>query len=195
MRQLRSPLVIASLVSCLLACHRRGTEQSGAVRAPGSSSAAPLQTAPAPVPSIDKLANAEPLLIAGKPTGYVTLPSGLIVRQSVQECPSQLPTRGCPNRDTYGGACQKDSDCQQSANGYCHRRGLEAGCSCDYGCTRDEQCGTGRVCVCGNPVGVCVDARCDEKTACTGVCSTFLKDGGYAPMACREHAEPSTRSD
>lgn len=191
MKAFRSLFVVVPLTACLAACPGKETTAHGG--APTGPTAAPMPASPAP--SVDKLAGAEPLLVAGKPTGYVVLPNQLIARRNVQDCPSQLPTRGCPNVGKGAEACRKDSDCQQGLNGYCHRRGLEPGCSCDYGCVNDEQCGPGRVCVCSNPVGVCVESECDEKTECPAVCATYLKDGGYAAMACRDHAEPPTRSD
>ena len=192
MKSVRFPSAGYAILLTIMACRGRGADATASDTSSVSGSAPSAALAPS-APPLDKFAGGEPLLIAGKPTGYVKLPSGLLVRREVQSCPSQLPTAGCPKQSS--GTCRQDSDCKQGTNAYCHRRGLENGCNCDYGCLNDSECHSGQVCVCSNPVGVCVDAVCDDKTACAGVCGTFFKDGQYVPMACREKADAPTRSD
>jgi hypothetical protein len=196
MKESRSLFFVCLLARSLCACEDPGAGSSRAVPARDATirsttpSASLARATNAPQP------DAQPVLIAGKPTGYFSLPNGLLVRRKVQACPSQLPTRGCLNKNKKAQSCGVDSECTQGKNGYCHRRGLAPSCNCDYGCLTDSECGSGEICICSNPVGRCVKAHCDEKTACErGTCSTFLKGNRYVDMTCREAAEPAEKTD
>jgi len=84
--------------------------------------------------------------------------------------------------------CSSDSDCTNHPNGYCSQfdpaGGLPPGCSCYYGCQTDADCGTGQVCLCGNPVGQCVPASCTSDADCgTGLLCTMSAPLGTCPSA------------
>lgn len=67
--------------------------------------------------------------------------------------------------------CISDSDCNVIPYGYCTRSATaNVGplTECRYGCTTDQECGGGAVCLCGDPVGTCVTALCTSDDDCAG---------------------------
>jgi hypothetical protein len=70
----------------------------------------------------------------------------------------------------------QDSDCTSAPHGYCATNppGAPPGHFCYYGCTNDGECAEGQICVCGDPVGHCVQATCTEDKACPGgLCASY----------------------
>ncbi len=66
--------------------------------------------------------------------------------------------------------CIADSECSAAPNGHCEVAGpgtLNL-TECLYGCTQDYECGSGNVCLCGAPVGRCVNAACQTDGDCGG---------------------------
>ncbi|WP_044986242.1 ferritin-like domain-containing protein [Sorangium cellulosum] len=125
----------------------------------------------------------EPVLVAGQNTGYVRCAGGWMHRAEVITCPSPLPRpEAC--KDTGGGAgsCSSDADCTERPHGFCSPGlGGEAppGCFCHYGCTTDAECNEGQICLCGDPVGQCVQARCTSDQDCgTVLCSSYVLNPG-----------------
>jgi hypothetical protein len=101
-----------------------------------------------------------PLVVGGVDTGYDTCAGGALRRRAVVGCPSLLPRAGggvCPPGGGVG--CSSDKDCTDKPLGIC-QSGDPGGCFCIYGCARDSDCGSGEVCVCGDPVGRCEPASC-----------------------------------
>jgi hypothetical protein len=132
--------------------------------------------------------NPSPLLVANVDTGYDTCEGGTLRRRAVVDCPSLLLSRagdacsepdGGPDGGIYS-ECASDKDCTSHPNGYC---GYEAflvdagspGCYCSYGCLRDADCGSGNVCVCGDPVGYCVSAICSSDASCLPGCDCVAR--------------------
>jgi hypothetical protein len=117
--------------------------------------------------------------VGGKPTGVEVCANGAVHRREAIECPSLLPRADvCPNTDP-GGNCKTDADCKDAPNGYCKANsGFEGpGCGCNYGCTKDADCGDGQICLCGDPVGRCVKAGCrDDKDCGGGLCNSYGND-------------------
>jgi hypothetical protein len=118
--------------------------------------------------------------VGGKPTGYEVCANGAIHRRENLECPSLLPQPKACEQAAQGGNCKSDADCKEAANGYCvgSEGGFEApGCYCNYGCTKDTDCGDGSICLCGEPVGRCVAATCRSDADCGGgLCNSYGLD-------------------
>lgn len=111
----------------------------------------------------------KPLIIDGKVTAYWLLGDGSLVRSEApraagaEGCPSQVPRRAtCESKGPSGAAsgCKADVDCKEKPHGHCSQDGLDPSCGCSYGCVSDAECGSGRVCVCAEPVGYCADSAC-----------------------------------
>ncbi len=129
--------------------------------------------------------------IDGKDTGFISCKAGFVHRTERRECasiiprpPPQLPTDS--TRD-----CQRDEDCAGLLHGYCDPSPYAAPhlhMVCFAGCVRDEECDTNQVCVCGNPVGTCVNATCKTDTDCGAdrLCASSL-----FPVACYALPTPS----
>jgi hypothetical protein len=67
--------------------------------------------------------------------------------------------------------CSTDADCTAHPDGLCSRFDLKTGtptggCQCYYGCTSDADCGSGAICLCGDPIGQCVAASCATDANC-----------------------------
>jgi hypothetical protein len=111
--------------------------------------------------------------------GYIDCADGTFRRPTVSQCVSHLPH--VPTSDTkVGNECLLDTDCP-GEHDYCEW-GL-----CQHGCVSDDECGSGQVCFCEEPVGRCVsatcqsDADCSPDYPCTG---TF--GGNWAGFACQD---------
>lgn len=65
--------------------------------------------------------------------------------------------------------CVYDEQCGDLPNGYCAATPGGALLSeCRYGCVSDGECDSGSICLCGDPVGTCVPALCDDDLECAG---------------------------
>lgn len=120
----------------------------------------------------------EPVLVGGKPTGIEESLFGTIHVKEKLTCPSLLPrAEACQDRSSLSipeveprkGACSIDADCRERPGGYCRVILPLRRCGCAYGCTTDVDCAADEACLCGNPVGHCVKARCRSDADCHGV--------------------------
>jgi hypothetical protein len=141
-------------------------------------------------------------MVGGLPTGFVDCEGGSSYRAEKRDCPSLAPradvtcTPGFIIPDGGYAGCKTDADCIDKPNGVCSvpADSLLANCSCGYGCIRDEDCGAGKICFCGNPVGYCVSAtNCATQSDCADgfSCMTYVTNpgcGGTA-FACQTPAD------
>ena len=119
--------------------------------------------------------NPTPILIDGKDTGFDACQGGVTRRRESITCVSKLP-RGAlpqcvpdPNGPTNPSGCLSDTQCTDKPNGACTQGGAfggAPGCYCAYGCTKDAECGSGEICVCGDPIGTCEPASCATGADC-----------------------------
>ena len=132
--------------------------------APGADTVA--DTTPLVAPA--RCMNATPELIEGRATGYVRCDGVYFHRTEQRDCPSKLPRQQAPNPPGPTVTCATDADCQARPNGYCQSWSHESGSgyACVYGCVKDEDCTTGQICRCGDPVGKCVRASCTTDASC-----------------------------
>jgi len=132
-------------------------------------------------------ASTEPILVGGQATGYARFPDGLVIRSVNQTCPSMRP-RSKECRSTRHG-CKTDAECSTKPNGYCADVGDSLGCGCHYGCLSDGDCAQNQLCLCGDPVGSCIEAKCGPQTCgAPEHCATYHDGCVFQPFACREHA-------
>ncbi|HEY2408774.1 MAG TPA: hypothetical protein VGI10_22365 [Polyangiaceae bacterium] len=137
-------------------------------------------------------ANPSPVLLAGKDTGFVSCGAGVVHRASVVACPSLLP-RANGGSCTFGSGaagapCALDADCAQKPNGTCNHvtTGHLPSCACDYGCLSDQDCASGEICECSDPVGQCraadctTDASCPAGSQCASAADDFNGCSSYA---------------
>jgi hypothetical protein len=130
--------------------------------------------------------------------GFVLCDGPWLHRESVETCPSTLPREVsyCP---PTSGTCATDLDCTEQPNGFCASdRG--GPCRCSYGCRSDDDCGTGMLCLCEDPVGRCVPTACTTDADCgsDSLCASYdgVLCGGFAGFACVSTADACTnRSD
>lgn len=97
--------------------------------------------------------------------GYERCGNGTLHRTSVETCANGLPRAVLP--DLPPGDCTTDADCTELPNGYCSvSDGDSVVAYCAYGCVTDADCGAGSICVCGDYIGVCAQAKCTSDEAC-----------------------------
>jgi hypothetical protein len=164
---------------------------SGASGAGGAGAAgreAGADTVPGPFPCV----NPEPVVVVGTDTGYDRCASGALRRRAIVACPSAVPRSivcaGGPGHDAGASglqSCNRDSDCTEKPFGHCEvgNSGWYGGCRCQYGCSTDADCPSGRICVCGDAVGTCAPAQCRSDADCSGafLCSSFEMGGADEP--------------
>jgi hypothetical protein len=149
--------------------------------------------------SVNRFPCNNPLLSIDSP-GYVFCDNGSTIRQTVETCPSKLPrAEPAPTYSPELGGCQYDADCTELPNGYCASGGNEfggdqaPGTYCYYGCTTDAECGTGMICVCGDPIGHCAQATCASDADCAPGfhCADYDASGGcdIQGFACQKPAD------
>lgn len=134
-------------------------------------------------------------LVPGQATGFFRCgpDSSFIHRAARADCASQVPREDHvlpPSRDpAEGGAggaggnsgareCTTDYECSEKPLGFCSASNNPFGPfanMCRYGCQRDEQCATGELCLCGDPVGECVPASCGLDANCAegALCASY----------------------
>jgi hypothetical protein len=134
----------------------------------------------------------QPILAQGQDSGFDMCKGGFRRRREPVTCPNALPRAAmCMSTTPETNACSTDADCTEKPNGFCQNFGFAdgpAGCTCDYGCVTDADCGAGSVCMCGDPVGHCVTASCSSTADCEGgSCSEYitLPGCGGAAFACQ----------
>jgi hypothetical protein len=128
--------------------------------------------------------------------GFVGCESGMVHRPRTGNlsCVSQLPRAEALDASDYAAIeqaaqerglslaqilalmpCISDTDCEDAPNGHCEVSNLDFTgvlTSCEYGCVRDADCGSGSICSCGSPVGTCVAASCRRDSDCGAVLCT-----------------------
>jgi hypothetical protein len=93
-------------------------------------------------------------------------------------CPSILP-RDMPTLPLFYEDCALDSDCTESAHGFC------AYGQCKYGCVSDDECGADQLCFCQAEIGQCLsagcrsDADCPADYPCTGNLPFGFTEAGF----------------
>jgi hypothetical protein len=96
------------------------------------------------------------------PSGFVTCSNGLTHRETKLACENNLPaTQDCgyaPNTFVCDGTKLEYCDPQSG--------GQAPPTSCAVGCTSDDACVAGQICVCGPQTGVCVSASCTVDADC-----------------------------
>lgn len=128
--------------------------------------------------------NPQPVEVDGEDSGFVSCDGGWLHRPEVVECASKLPRADFECATDFG-SCTADADCP-GPYGYCANDGFgDGGCYCANGCTQDSDCSAGQVCVCGDPIGVCVQADCSTDAECGGelLCSTYITEPGCGGIA------------
>jgi hypothetical protein len=110
--------------------------------------------------------------ITGEETGFIACDAGFTHREERRDCGSIVPRPDTiPLPDDASVACTTDADCADLPHGHCVRFtmymfGPATGTVCKSGCVSDTDCGTGELCVCGDPVGTCVKATCTTDADC-----------------------------
>lgn len=139
-----------------------------------------------------------PAVQGGPNGGLVRCSNGAVHRPSAADCSSNIAAWHPVLAGHDGGIgniqCTTNTDCTEKPNGYCvAATGFAGGgmpgvtlSNCAYGCVRDADCGAGQVCLCGDPVGSCVEATCNTDSDCLdGACIELGYLGvtgcGYGP--------------
>jgi hypothetical protein len=114
--------------------------------------------------------------------------SGAIRRRKAVVCPPVPTGPPGPCFEAHP-ACASDAECTSSPHGTCaNSHGLLGLCGCFYGCTRDDECSPGSICICNTGGGECVAATCVDDASCPAgaVCASTLRIGmGYEAFTCQ----------
>lgn len=116
--------------------------------------------------------------------GYVQCTGDWLHRPSKAACPIRIDSGqggegggghdggGNSGAGGFGEGCTTDADCTARPYGHCEETRAAFGAACYYGCSVDEDCGAGEICVCGPKAGVCSQADCVTDADCgDGVCA------------------------
>ena len=164
----------AALGLAALACGGQSAldDEQGAGGAGGTSTAtggsAPIDLScrnPAPVLGHD-----------GSDSGYVSCEGDFLHRRERRACASRLPRAEAvdPGMATTVD-CATDADCEHLPHGHCERTSAYwtgQRVTCLAGCVEDTDCGENQVCLCGDPVGTCINAACKSDAECSGLLCT-----------------------
>ncbi|APR81220.1 Hypothetical protein A7982_06567 [Minicystis rosea] len=154
--------------------------------------------------------DAEPILtVDGMPSGFVRCPDTSVHRVEVVTCDPTISAPSCTGTENNI-TCTSDADCTAGPHGRCvftavvEDAGLVTSCGCAYSCVSDEECGAGKVCVCGGVLptdadwSVCANATCSTGADCaTGDCALSTYFNGCTAdveVACR-NPEDVCRTD
>src|SRR5204863_528605 len=115
-------------------------------------------------------------------------------RPEIRDCPSALPRFQPSRARAPGDECGSDADCTAKPLGYCTASVNLGGTTylCAYGCAKDQECGAGRICFCGDPVGRCVEASCTSDQSCGGMLCAWgasASGGCQLAFACQRHTD------
>ncbi|MES1173668.1 MAG: ferritin-like domain-containing protein [Myxococcales bacterium] len=98
-------------------------------------------------------------------------------------CASSLPRPEPVPSSSPAAQCKMDADCTEKPHGWCGELGggQIPGPYCNYGCVKDSECGANQLCLCGDPVGRCVQANgCTTDADCGNgfLCKSYDNSGG-----------------
>jgi hypothetical protein len=113
-----------------------------------------------------------PVIVGGIDTGYDSCQGGTLRRRAVVACPVlPIPASKCLPDAGIPGECTSNADCTSGQSGACTvGSGFDGpSCECTYGCVHDSDCGSGSICVCGDPVGHCETSACNAGTCGAGL--------------------------
>jgi hypothetical protein len=129
-------------------------------------------------------------------SGFVACANGSLHRPQKGVCPSPtLPRARVLAKPSVGKMeCARDADCREKRFGRCEygtSMGHQIGTRCTYGCTRDEECAKGWLCVCGEPAGQCQRAHCSVDSDCGDglLCASFGQRDTEKGFACQTPAD------
>jgi len=117
--------------------------------------------------------------------------TGIVHRPTAEECTSKLPRPTLMTTPTPQDQCRSDADCTMRPHGFCTQGGDFAAPSlyCAYGCIKDSECPVTHVCICGDPVGQCVQGNCKSDADCGAGfgCQRYDVSGGCGvpALACQ----------
>ncbi len=120
---------------------------------------------------------------------------GFTHRTETATCPSKLPRPEAVPAQQPMPECAYDADCTAHPNGYCDvgGGGQVPGPFCSYGCTKDNECTEGQICLCGDPVGRCVSASCTTDASCAAgsLCRSYDSTRGcqFTSFICQNPAD------
>jgi len=125
-------------------------------------------------------------------TGFDDCEGGGIRRRKAMRCP--LGPTAAQSPCTAPTGCTSDADCTQSPHGICaNAHNLLGYCGCFYGCMQDSDCDPGRICLCGDPAGVCIPATCVDDSVCPAgaACASSSSTcyGGTSAFVCQDPAD------
>jgi hypothetical protein len=113
-------------------------------------------------------------------------------RVEATTCDSSLPRPEPIPSSSPAAQCKMDSECTDKPHGWCGEQGggQVPGPYCNYGCVQDSECAAGQLCLCGDPVGRCVQANgCTTDSDCASgfLCKTYDSSGGcgFTTFACQ----------
>ena len=159
----------------------------------GASTGSGGSTDPASMPAVCTSPSGDPA------TGVITCAEGYSHRTKVVTC-ALLPRVGPATSQPGGEGCKLDSDCYDILYGYCNiSMGHETG-TCFAGCTTDQDCRTGSICICdaepSSNGGSCHPSSCLTDDDCSGgnLCASPQPSPCISnnPFACRRPTGPPT---
>ena len=159
----------------------------------GASTGSGGSTDPASMPAVCTSPSGDPA------TGVITCAEGYSHRTKVVTC-ALLPRVGPATSQPGGEGCKLDSDCYDILYGYCNiSMGHETG-TCFAGCTTDQDCRTGSICICdaepSSNGGSCHPSSCLTDDDCSGgsLCASPQPSRCISnnPFACRRPTGPPT---
>lgn len=109
----------------------------------------------------------EAIEIEGSATGYESC-GEFRHRVVAESCPvfeHAAPAVCADVPDDDDPICNSDLDCDEDTFGQCLPNG-QLGCGCVYGCSTDDDCDEGAICLCGQPFGRCVRSTCRTDADC-----------------------------
>jgi hypothetical protein len=107
----------------------------------------------------------DPVPVVNPKSGYEACANGSMHRPFKSYCPTTVPRPYVVAPDAGYNGCARDSDCP-GPYGYCTSGGQLAGYYCSRGCVQDSDCMPSQICVCGDPIGMCVAATCSVDADC-----------------------------
>lgn len=152
------------------ACSASPPASSGA----GEGTVVAIPTSPASA-TAEPAPDGEPGPEAPKRVGWVTEKNGNIHRASRVTCDATIDIPACVGTEKHQ-SCKTDADCTQHPHGKCTSGIGQVGtyCGCTYSCETDDDCGSGKACICKGTGAlrashsVCGEASCSTDADCKG---------------------------